>query len=176
MKKIAVASKNPVKVNATKEAFEKLFPGEEFVIEGVAVASGVADQPMSDHETFTGAMNRAKNLAAVIDADYWVALEGGLEEKNGEHEVIAWAVVKSKEGKLGKGKAATFFLPQVVSKLIREGKELAHAADIVFNESKSNQKMGTVGLLTHNTIDRTTYYVDMVILALIPFKNPHFYA
>jgi inosine/xanthosine triphosphatase len=175
MKKIAVASKNPVKVNATKEAFTKLFPGEEFVVEGIAVSSGVADQPMTDRETFTGALNRIQNLAALADADYWVALEGGLEEKNGEHEVLAWAVVKSKDGKIGKGRAATFFLPQAVSKLIREGKELAHAADIVFNESQSGQKMGTVGLLTDNIIDRTKYYVDMVVLALIPFKNSQFY-
>ncbi|HEX7724695.1 MAG TPA: inosine/xanthosine triphosphatase [Candidatus Paceibacterota bacterium] len=175
MKKIAVASKNPVKINATKEAFEKLFPGEEFVIESLAVPSGVADQPMTDAETFTGAANRVKNLAAQTDADFWVALEGGVEEKNGEHEVIAWAVVKSKDGKMGKGRAATFFLPRVVSDLIREGKELAHAADIVFKESESGKKMGTVGLLTNNIIDRTKYYVDMVVLALIPFKNGRYY-
>ena len=175
MKKVVVASKNPVKVNAAREAFTKLFPGEEFAIEGIAVSSGVADQPMSDRETFVGAMNRLQNLAAAADADYWVAVEGGIEERDGEHEVFAWAVVRAKDGKTGKGRSATFFLPRTVSKLIREGKELAHAADIVFNESQSGQKMGTVGILTNNVIDRTKYYIDPIVLALVPFKNPHLY-
>lgn len=175
MKKVAVASKNPVKLNAVTEAFKQFFPDQEFAFEAVAVASGVSDQPMSHAETFRGAFNRVENLCKAVDADYWVAIEGGLHPHGNELEVVAWAVVKSKDGKSGKGSAASFFLPEKVAKLIREGKELAHAADMVFNESKSNQKQGTVGLLTHNIITRTGYYVQPVVLALVPFKNPHLY-
>lgn len=175
MKKVAVASKNPVKLNAVMEGFRQFFPDEEFEFEAVAVSSGVADQPASNEETLKGAFNRIENLVKAIDADYWVAIEGGIHLHGDEFEVIAWTVVKSKDGKVGKGSAASFFLPERVAKLIREGKELAHAADIVFNESKSNTKQGTVGLLTHNIITRSGYYVQPVILALVPFKNPHLY-
>jgi inosine/xanthosine triphosphatase len=66
-------------------------------------------------------------------------------------------------------------LPPAIAKLIKEGKELAHASDIVFNESKSGQKQGTIGILTNNIINRTRYYIDPVIMALIPFKNPDLY-
>jgi inosine/xanthosine triphosphatase len=175
MKKVAVASKNPVKLNAVKEAFKQLFPQDEFSFEAVAAPSGVADQPMSDDETYTGALNRVTYLSKAVDADYWVAIEGGSQVKNDEYEVFAWVIIKSKEGKSGKGRSSTFFLPSAITKLMKEGKELAHASDILFNESKLGQKQGTIGLLTGNAIDRTKYYVDPVIMALIPFKNPQLY-
>jgi inosine/xanthosine triphosphatase len=175
MKKIIVASKNPVKINAALEGFKLMFPHEKCEVEGIAAPSGVADQPMSDNETYTGALNRVTHIAQTTQADYWVAFEGGMEEKDNEFEVAAWVIVKSKEGKIGKGRSATFFLPPAVSKLIREGKELAHAADIVFNETESGKKQGTIGILTNNVIDRTKYYIDPMVMALVPFKNPDLY-
>lgn len=175
MKKVVVASKNPVKLNAVKESFAKLFPGEEFAFEAVAVPSGVADQPSTDEETLRGASNRVEALSKAIAADYWVAIEGGIHPVGDEFQVLAWAMVRSSDGRTGRGRAASFFLPERVSALIREGKELAHAADIVFNESGSGKKQGTVGILTGNAIDRTGYYVHPVVMALIPFKNPDLY-
>jgi len=56
MKKVIVASKNPVKINAVKIGFEKMFPEECFVFEGVSVPSGVKDQPVGNHEILTGAL------------------------------------------------------------------------------------------------------------------------
>ena len=60
-KKVIITSKNPVKINAVKEGFKKMFPKEEFVVEGVSIPSGVADQPMSNEETMLGAKNRVNN-------------------------------------------------------------------------------------------------------------------
>ena len=167
--KIIVGSKNPVKINATLEAFAKMFPDEIFDIEGVRVSSNVSDQPMTDKETFIGAQNRVNNITE--DYDYCVGIEGGLEEKNGELESFAWVVIKSKEGKYGKGKTSTFYLPKRIVELIKEGEELGAASDIVFDESNSKQTTGTIGLLTDNHIDRTKYYIEPTIIALIPFKH-----
>ena len=55
---------------------------------------------------------------------------------------------------------------------MRQGIELGHADDQVFGRSNSKQQNGSVGLLTGDVVDRTAYYVQAVILALIPFKNP----
>src|SRR3989344_2344584 len=100
---VIVASKNPVKLNAVREGFKKMFPDGMFDFDSVDAVSGVSDQPLSDEETYRGAWNRA-NYAAEIkkDAEYWVGIEGGLEEKNGEMEVFAWVVIRSREGKNGK--------------------------------------------------------------------------
>lgn len=176
MKKLIIASKNPVKIAAVRAGFTQMFPAETFVLDGVSVLSGVRDQPMSDTETLEGAWNRCHGACEVApDADFWIGIEGGVEDKMGEMEAFAWVVVKSREGKIGKGRSSAFFLPQKVAELILQGKELGEADDIVFARTNSKQENGAVGLLTHNAIDRTHYYTDAVILALIPFVNKNLY-
>ena len=71
MKKIVVASKNPVKINATLDGFLRMFPDEQFEIVGVSAASEVSDQPMNDDETYRGAFNRANN-AEIADPTKFV--------------------------------------------------------------------------------------------------------
>ncbi len=88
---------------------------------------------------------------------------------------FAWIVVRSQE-MIGKARTGTFFLPPAVAELIRQGKELGEADDIVFGRSNSKQENGAVGLLTDNVIDRTQLYEHAMILALIPFKNESLYA
>lgn len=176
MKKIIVASKNPVKIRAALEGFNQMFPEEAFDIEGVSVVSGVSDQPMSNAETLQGARQRVENAyVAHTSADFWVGIEGGIEETHGEMEAFAWIVVKSKEGKVARGRTGAFFLPPRVAELVREGKELGEADDIVFGKTNSKQDNGAVGLLTDNAIHREHYYTHAIILALIPFKKKDLY-
>ncbi len=175
MSKVIVASKNPVKINAVSNAFKKMFPIESFDVEGVSIASGVNKQPQNDSETFQGALNRIENVSKTTDADFWVGIEGGIEEKNSEMEAFAWVVIKDKNGRLGKGRTGTFFLPPKIAELIRQGKELGEADDIVFGRTNSKQENGAVGILTDNVVDRTKYYTEAVVLALIPFKNSQLY-
>jgi len=174
MKKVIIASTNPVKINAVKIGFEKMFPEQEFEFKGISVPSDVSDQPFSNLETFNGAKNRADNASKQMQADYYVGIEGGLDHINNEMETFAWIVVKSAD-KYGKSRTGTFFLPKQIVELIKQGKELGDANDIVFNHHNSKQKNGAVGALTDNVIDRTNYYVDAVVLALIPFKNEELY-
>lgn len=176
MRKITVASLNPVKINTTKDGFIKMFPDEEFVVTGVSVPSGVSDQPKTRQETLMGAFNRAENASKTSpDSDFWVGIEGGLEEVDEGMETFAWIVIKGKEGKWGKGKTGSFFLPEKVAALVREGRELGDADDIVFGLQNSKQANGSVGILTGNVLTRTTFYEPAVILALIPFKNQSLY-
>lgn len=174
--KIIVASQNPVKLNATTEAFQKMWPSEELVVEGVSVESEVSDQPMTDAETYNGAFNRARNAqAAEPSADYWVGLEGGVDDSDHGMEAFAWMVVRGRDGRIGKGRTGSFFLPDEIAVLVRGGKELGEADDIVFKQTNSKQAGGAVGLLTSGVIGRADYYEQAMIFALIPHKNPDFY-
>jgi len=177
LKEVVIASKNPVKIEATKVGFEKMFPDQEFNFTGESAPSGVSDQPMTDEDTLTGARNRVDNVAKLTsDADYWVGLEGGLQTReSGEMEAFAWIVVRNKDGVIGKSRTGTFFLPPKMARLVNEGKELGDADDIVFGQANSKQKNGTVGNLTGDLVTRTSYYSEAVVLALIPFKNPTLY-
>lgn len=174
--KIVIASKNPVKINAALQGFKSVFNDEEYEIEGVSVSSDVADQPMSEAETMTGALNRVNNakLATPV-ADYWVGIEGGVANLNNEMVTFAWVYILNAKGMLGKGRSASFFLPQKVVSLIKQGKELGDADDIVFGKSNSKQQNGAVGLLTKDNITRESLYVPAVVMALIPFINETLY-
>lgn len=175
-KKVVIASRNPVKINAVKTGFSKMFKNEQFSFEGVSVPSGVQDQPLSDSTTLKGALNRAENaMKKIEDGDYWVGIEGGIE-KTGEREMqaFAWIVIRSRQA-IGKGKTGTFFLPDEIIKLINEGKELGEADDILFGQSNSKQKNGAVGILTGDVINREDLYSHGVVLALIPFKQRTYY-
>jgi len=176
MKMVIVASTKPVKLNSTEIGFTKMFPEETFVIQGLPAASGVSDQPMSEDETIKGATNRANNVSELDPgADYWVGIEGGIDFIDEELVAFAWVVVKSKDGRIGRGKTGTFFLPPKVANLVKQGKELGEADDIVFGTNNSKQVNGAVGILTGDVLTRTTYYEPAVILALIPFKNQSLY-
>jgi inosine/xanthosine triphosphatase len=172
MKTIIVASTNPVKIQAALAGFQAMFPGETFTVQGVSVASGVSEQPMSDEETLAGAINRARAVREQMpDADFWAGIEGGCEEKHGELWAFAWVAVLSGDI-TGKGRTAAFTLPREIADLVRQGVELGVADDRVFGRSNSKQGNGAVGILTDDVIDRTSYYVHAVVLALVPFKNP----
>ena len=57
--KVVVGSKNPVKLNATRNILEKIY--DDLEVSSVDVDSGVPDQPFGLDETIKGAVNRAKN-------------------------------------------------------------------------------------------------------------------
>jgi inosine/xanthosine triphosphatase len=174
--KIVVASKNPVKLQAARNGFTKMFPNEKHTVEGISVDSGVSDQPAGNTETYQGAYNRARNASlAVPDADFWVGLEGGIEPDGDDMMAYAWMVVRSPIGQIGKGKTGTYFLPPHAAELIRQGKELGEASDVIFKTINSKHNTGTTGLLTGGIIDRTEFYSAAIIFALIPFKNPALY-
>lgn len=175
--KVVVASKNPVKLTATKIAFEKMFLGEDIVVEGVKVPSGVSDQPMSDHETHTGAYNRALNAQKEIEsADYWVGLEGGVD-KHDEFGfcLLGWVVVINKDGLVGRGRSGHFYLPEKFNDLLEQGYEIGDIDDMIFGGENTKQKMGCIGILSKGVIDRTEGFVANVVLALIPFVNSDLY-
>lgn len=176
MKRIVLASANPVKARAVLQGFQCMFPQEEFVMQAVAVSSGVEDQPFSDEETLQGALNRLENAARSLpEADYWVGVEGGVERAQEELLAFAWVVVRS--GTLqGKARTGAFVLPQQVAALVDTGLELGEADDIVFGRLNSKQENGAVGLLTGDVLDRAGFYAQAVVLALIPFKNVELYA
>ena len=174
--KVAVGSKNPVKITATKEAFEKIFPEIKWEVIGIEVESGVSDQPMSDKESILGAGNRAKKALKKLQADYGIGLEGGLQEIEGQWFDNGWIVVIDAKGNKGIGSTVKMPTPSKLMELIHKGIELGIANDIVFNKINSKHSQGHFGLMTKNAITRTSGYRDGVIAALSRFIHPDLFA
>ncbi len=176
MFRLVIASNNPVKLRAALAGFQLAFPAEQFQTSSVSLPSGVPDQPVGNHQTLQGALNRAQAARAVLpEADYWIGIEGGVEWDGPDLYAFAWVVVCS-QTLTGRGRTGTFLLPPQVAQLVGQGMELGHADDIVFQRSNSKQEDGAIGLLTRNLLDRAGLYEHAVLLALVPFFNPELYS
>ncbi len=172
---VIVGSRNPVKISCTESAFHQMFEGA-YLVEGLNVSSDIEAQPFGDEQTLKGALNRAQNSKAIFpEADFWVGVEGGVDDLKGEMMAFAWAVVVDRQGKIGKAKTSVFFLPQEVAKLVRKGMELGEADDKFFQRENSKEGDGAVGILTNGVLNRKNYYQQAVVLALIPFVNSAIY-
>ncbi len=171
--KIAIASKNPVKVEAFQRAFQLTFPEEGLETCSLAASSGVNDQPFGESETLEGALNRLSEVKKLAPGqDYYCSIEGGLIRDKEELYVFAWLVVENKKGLQSRSQAARFKLPENLASLVKAGKELGEADDIVYGRTNSKQGDGTVGVLTNQLITRTDYYEHPAILALSGFIKP----
>ena len=152
-----------------------MFSQDQFDLKSFSVESAVADQPLSDQETYQGALHRARSVKQMApEHNYWVGIEGGCDYLNDVMMAFAWVVVLS-ELVQGQARSALFQLPPDVQALVEDGLELGDADDKVFGEINSKRKSGAVGLLTDDVVTRTYLYEQAVILALIPFKNPQLY-
>ncbi len=174
--KIVIASTNPVKINAVKNAFQQLLPNHQFHIFEADVPSGVSKQPVSDQETLLGAINRVGAVRKLIpDTDFWIGIEGGIDfDQHGDMLAFAWVVIDNGT-MMGKARSGSFYLPPAITALVKQGKELGEADDIVFGQENSKQKNGAIGLLTNDLIDRSGLYEHAVVLAFVPFYNPDLY-
>lgn len=176
MKTVVVASNNPVKLRAVRDGFERMFPGESFEVSGITVPSGVREQPLTDDETRTGSLQRARNARVFTpEADFWAGVEGGVQDDGDKTWGFAWVTILGRYQAQGSARTGIFQLPARVRELVKQGKELGEADDIVFGRSNSKQEEGAVGLLTQGVIDRAAFYEQAVVLALIPLKNPALY-
>lgn len=130
---------------------------------------------MSDRETFDGACIRVSKAQSLYpDADFWVAIEGGIERWGDEMMICAWVVVVDKKGRMGKTRTESFFLAPAVAELVNQGLERGLADDKIFGITNSKHNLGASGILTNGIHDRTALYSDAVVLALIPFMQENF--
>ena len=171
---VVVGSQNPVKIKAVKEVFNWFYPAVK--IKGVKVASEVADQPMSFKESYQGAVNRAKkSLALFPQADFALGIEGGLQ-----HYSFGWAtagvvVIINQKGVVAKGISSQLFLPSLIIKKIKKGKELGDVLDEITGRKNMKQQEGAFGLFTKNFVSRQQAYVQAVALALARFLKKDLY-
>ena len=173
---VIVGSENPVKIEVARQAFEKVFPGEQFEFKGYRAVSNVSDQPKSDEETLRGAYNRIADCKIKFpDAAFWVAQESGVIDDISQMFETSHIIIESKEGIVGRAKAASFEIPYPIAQAIRLGGELGPAADKMFGVANSKQQGSIVGLLTNNLVDRTSTYLQSAIFALLRHKHPELY-
>ncbi len=170
---VVLGSTSPVKINATKQAFEAYFDNVE--VKGIEVPSGIKPFPTSEEETFQGAFNRAKAVSEIEQADFYVGLEGGLQTLKG-HTIVKQIAVILYEGKTGVGVSSGYTMPEtLIEKLDMTSDESRKILDRYFGQNEILSKEGIVGVLTNGKLNRTSISSDAVICALTRFINPQHY-
>ena len=169
--KVIVGSKNPVKVNACKLTLERLFEDVDVECIGMDAPSGVAEQPMTEQETLQGARNRIAFCQQHHAADYYVAMEGGVDRFAYGAATFAFMVVAN-NNREQVGRTANLPLPDSVYEALTKGEELGPLMDTLFGTSNVKQKGGAIGLLTNGVETRTSNYIQALTLAMAPFLHP----
>jgi len=169
--RILVASTNPAKVHAVEQCFQANYPQQHCTVVGLNVPSGVAAQPKSSDETYAGAKNRLTALKQLAPADFYVAIEAGLDGDM----TFAWMLIEH-NGQLGKARSASLMLPKAALEALAQGQELGDVMDTLFGTQNIKQAGGAIGLLTQNRLSRSSVYQQPLTLALIPFLNPEWFS
>jgi len=170
MTKIAVGSQNPIKIEAVKSAFEKVFGECEIV--GVSVSSGVSNMPLSFEEMVEGAENRAKRARDKLIADFGVGLEGGFEDEIVGTFLTGFVAIVDRNGVWGYGQGSGLLMPKrIVDEVRKKGKELGDVMDEIRGLKNTKQHEGCVGFFTNNLIPRKEAFERTVIYALSRFSR-----
>ena len=171
--KIAVGSKNPVKIKAVENAFKRFW--NDVAVVGLEVNHGTSRQPSSQEEAILGATKRAQLALEQTNSDYGVGLEGNTFDSEHGMFLDGWVVIVNKHVEKGIANSGSLMMPEKIAKEVRKGKEVGPASDAHFGTHNIKQKEGTVGMLTNNAITRTEAFEKGVIYALARFLNPHYY-
>lgn len=171
--KVAVGSKNPVKIAAVENVVKKVWPDATVI--GVEVNHGTNIQPSSSEEAISGATKRAELALKQAGADIGFGLEGNTDDFGHGMFLDGWVVVVDKNGKKGISNCGCLMLPEKIAAEVRKGKELGPVTDAFLGTHNIKQKEGTVGILTKGMVTRTKAFEHGVTYALAPFLNPHYY-
>ncbi len=172
MLRVSVGSTNPVKIDATAEAFE--LAGNDAEVFELDVESEVSDQPTTDEEAIEGARIRAKKAKTSGDFDFGVGLEGSVSDSKYGMFLTGWAYLINSEGSyLGGG--GRLLLPEGIAVRIRSGEELGPVMDEVTGKKEVKEGPGAIGIFTNGIITRQEAYRNALIFAMAKYLNPEMY-
>ncbi|MEF3099349.1 inosine/xanthosine triphosphatase [Raoultella terrigena] len=167
MHHVVSATTNPAKIQAILQAFNEIFGEGSCHIESVSVESGVSEQPFGNDETRAGARNRVANArAARPDADFWVAIEAGIDDGS----TFSWVVIENSLQR-GEARSATLPLPAAILEQVRAGEALGPVMSQHTGIDEIGRKEGAIGIFTAGKLTRSSVYHQAVVLALSPFHN-----
>lgn len=172
MMKILIGTKNPGKIEGCKRAFERYFDNVE--IEGIPVSSNVPDQPF-DSEVLQGARNRVANVKKFaiennIEADYYVAIEGGITTSLGTIIEMNIAVVEDNNNIQSVGTSQGFPIPERYMDEIKET-NFGMLMDRLLDGKELSKGKGGIGILTKEQVSRIDITENAFIMALTTHIN-----
>ena len=170
---VGVGSRNPVKIEATKEAFSKVF-GEVEVIS--SEVKSVEKQPFSIESMIVNAFKRVNYMLKNFEnLDFAVGIEGGIYI-TAFGAFVGGYVVVSDGKKFGIGSSISILLPKKIVEMFERGEisELEEGIEKISGIKNPGEKMGAIGILTNGLLNRKKAFVDAILSALAPFITKYY--
>lgn len=167
MIKVAVASSNPVKIQATKSAFLEYYKQVEIV--EIKINLNIPNQPIG-LETFEGAEIRAMYIfTSKNNFDFYIGIEGGIIELYNNWFSFGVSCAVDRSGRKSFGTSILFPLPEKIIKDLKRGFELGEIIDKYEGKRDTKKEGGAISFLTNGILKREHIYKEAVIASLIPF-------
>lgn len=180
---VRVGSLNAPKIAAVRAALAPYAPAAR--VEGVAVASGVPDQPVGFAEIVGGARERASAAHRSGACDLAVGIEDGLVTLPGvEGDPLNVGCAAVTDGaRIAIGLSSGFAYPPACAvQALRERSPIGDLFDALWRrehheatDAPSSLSVGNVGKLTLGVLPRTEYARHAVVCALVRFLHPDLY-
>lgn len=181
---VRVGTKNPPKLSAVRAAIEAYSTAA--TVEGVAVESGVPEQPVGFDEIVAGARERARAAFESGRCDLAVGIEDGLifVPALGDDAVNVGAAAVTDGKRCSVGLSSGFAYPPGCSaRAVSEREPIGDLFDALMTEVEgdtvtepSRLGQGNVGRLTLGVLNRDEYGRHAVVCALVRFLHPLLYA
>lgn len=156
--KIVIGSMNPAKIDAV----EAIFPDQK--VSAMDVQTDVSEQPFSDLETRTGAINRARHCKELTEGATGIGLEGGVMYIGEDLYLCSWGALVTPDNEVYTASGARILLPTEIAKQLSDGKELGDIIDGYANKVNIRQHEGAIGILTNDYVSRREMFSHIVKL------------
>ena len=137
---ISVGTNSEKKIDYLCEVLKEIGINAEIIPN--KVASDVSDQPISDEETLTGSINRAKKaLQTNSHADCGLGIEVGYQKNKNEHyEIFCYATIVDKEKNKISCCSSKFLLPKFHREKVENNLNLCEYLDQFLKESNKSEE------------------------------------
>jgi inosine/xanthosine triphosphatase len=163
---VCVGSENSVKINAVENVFSQLFRRGK--VKGLEVTRNVPEQPKGE-EVIQGAIQRARR-ALTDDCDFGVGIEAGLiwNEVAKKYFDVQYCAVIDKAERITFGHGSGFCYPESIMQLVSNGRTVGQSMEESFGIKDIGKRMGAIGYLSKDLLDRTKLTEQAVLAAMIP--------
>lgn len=182
VRRVRVGSTNGPKLDAVRGALTPYLG--DLDLAGVAVASGVPDQPLGFAEIVAGARNRAR-AALASGGDLGVGLEDGLVviPAAGRHAINVGCAVVTDGRRTALGFSAGLAYPAACAdEAVATRAPVGALFDALWAQARgeagsapSTAGLGNVGRLTGGVLPRAEYARHAVVCAFVQFLHPDLY-
>ncbi|MFQ5800863.1 MAG: inosine/xanthosine triphosphatase [Candidatus Hydrothermarchaeales archaeon] len=164
--KVAVGSKNPVKIGAARDVLSQFFTNIE--VSGIEVDPKVSRQPFGMEESVEGAIARAEQVLA--HGDFGVGIESGLvavpHTMTGYLDIHFCAITDGIATTIGAGPG--FEYPSFVVEEVKKGRTIEEVMEDIIGIKDIGRKDGAVGFLSNGRLTRVELAKQAVLSAMIP--------